>query len=322
MSKARTARVGRPLGLLLVVVAGAIGCSSDPGTAPLGNTAGAPTNQGGSTGVAGSVGTSGGGSLSTAGSSTAGSAGAPGGSNSGGSDAGGMAGGGAAGASGKGGMGGMGGGAGSGGSGGGGAKDCSTLKLCDGFEGDAPGKGTSPWTASGAVEVVTDVFHTGTHSVHMKAASGGAVNINISEKKTFPSTDSWGRAWVQIKATSTEHQMYIGINMSGDQARLLNRLGSDTPQVNFQKGDVFYAAEVKFTQGMWFCYEWHVTDSATSIYIDGKKQALKNGTNGDAPGAKGGTALLLGFQRFVNGSAGADVWYDDVAVGDAQIGCQ
>jgi len=204
--------------------------------------------------------------------------------------------------------------------------DCSTLKLCDGFEGDAPGKGTSPWTASGAVEVVTDVFHSGTHSVHMKAASGGAVNINISEKKTFPSTDWWGRAWVQIKGTSTEHQMYIGVNFpsgnTGNQDRLLNRLGSDTPQVNFQQGDAFYATQVKFTQGMWFCYEWHVTDTTTGIFIDGKEQTLKDSKGMPPGGAKGATALLLGFQRFVNGSGSADVWYDDIAIGDAQIGCQ
>jgi hypothetical protein len=247
-----------------------------------------------------------------------------GGTASGGASSGGTASGGSAGAAGSsaGGSGGAGGG--SSGSGGGGATDCSKLKVCDGFEGDAPGKGSSVFKTSGMVEVVTDVHHGGTHSVHIKAPNGNPTNININTAAPFPSTDHWGRAWVQIKATGTEHQMYIGINLSGDQGRLLNRLGSDTPQVNFQKGDKFYAAQVKFTQNMWFCYEWHVTDTATTIYVDGKKQMLSNGTNGDAPGMKGGTQLLLGFQRFVNssGSADADVWYDDVAVGPTQIGCQ
>ncbi|MEO8900288.1 MAG: hypothetical protein ABI488_01700 [Polyangiaceae bacterium] len=300
--------------LTAVSLSGAIACASNDSTG--GGTAGASTGSAGaSTGSAGA-------STGSAGASTgsAGSDGSPGGSGGGTPGAGGASGGG-----GGGGTGGHigAGGSGVGGSGGGAAADCSAFKLCDGFEGDAPGKGASPWTTTGTVEVVTDVFHSGTHSVHMKAAMGdAAVNINISEKKTFPSTDSWGRAWVQIKATSTEHQMFIGINFSGNQDRLLNRLGSDMPQVNFQVGDVFYAAGVKFTQGMWFCYEWHVTDTATSIYIDGTKQSLTKGTAGDAPGAKGGTALLLGFQRFGKGSAGADVWYDDVAVNDTQIGCQ
>ncbi|MEO7035351.1 MAG: hypothetical protein ABI548_15610 [Polyangiaceae bacterium] len=279
--------------LTAVSLSGAIACASTDSTG--GGAAGAPTGSAGS-------------DSSTAGSPSGG--GGAGGASGGGGGTGGRMG---AGGSGVGG---------SGGSGGGAAADCSKFKLCDGFEGDAPGKGASPWTTSGTVEVVTDVFHSGTHSVHMMAAAGNAININISEKKTFPSTDSWGRAWVQIKATSTEHQMYIGINLSGNQARLLNRLGSDIPQVNFQSPDSFYAAGVKFTQGMWFCYEWHVTDTAISIYIDGTKQSLKNGTAGDAPGAKGGTALLLGFQRFGTGSASADVWYDDVAVNDTQIGCQ
>ena len=312
------------------LVLGALACSSPEDGMPIGgyggsgaSTAGTGSSMAGSgTSTAGTGTSTAGTGTSTAGTGTgvipSGGSGNTAGTSSGGS---GTAGSGTAGSGGTGG-GASGGAAGSSGSGGGGATDCSKLKICDDFEGDAPGAGASPWKKMGTVDVVTDVHHSGTHAVHIKGAAGGAYNANINESKSFPAADSWGRAWVQIKATSTEHQMFIGINLSGDQGRLLNRLGSDTPQVNFQKGDKFYAAEDKITQGTWFCYEWHVTTSATSIYINGKKQSLKNGTNGDAPGITGGTSLLLGFQRFANGSSDGEVWYDDVAVGDTQIGCQ
>ena len=40
------------------------------------------------------------------------------------------------------------------------------------------------------------------------------------------------------------------------------------------------------------------------------------------PGITGGTSLSLGYTRFATGTAAGELWIDDVAVNDKQIGCQ
>jgi hypothetical protein len=282
---------------------------TNPGTAGTNpGTAGTPvTTAGTGTGMAGTTGNAGSATAGTSsGGSSAGSAqGGSGGSNSGGSNSGGSNSGGS-----------NSGGSNSGGSGGGAATDCATLKLCDGFEGDAPAAGASPWKKTGTVEVVTDQHHGGTKSLHISAPNTANFSANINTTKTFPAADFWGRAWVRLKGDGGGHQMYIAVNLSGDQLRLMNRLGSDNPQVNFQKSDKFYNTGVKITQETWFCYEWHVTTSAVTIMIDGKAT-----NTGAVPGITGGTSILFGYQRYATGTGAGEIWYDDIALNDTQIGC-
>ena len=110
--------------------------------------------------------------------------------------------------------------------------------------------------------------------------------------------------------------MYIYVAAPGDQLRLLNRNGSDAIQVHFQKSDKFYPSATTVPQKTWFCYEWHVTASATTIFKDNVQL-----TDIVAPGVTGATALSLGFQRFSTATGAADLWIDDVAVNSTQIGC-
>ena len=114
--------------------------------------------------------------------------------------------------------------------------------------------------------------------------------------------------------------MYIYVALPGDQLRLLNRLGSDAFRVNYQKTDAFYASTTNIPQTTWFCYEWHVTTSAVTIYKDGTQLT----TDKPIPGITGGTSLSLGYQRFATASGAntaSELWIDDVAVNSTQIGC-
>jgi hypothetical protein len=165
--------------------------------------------------------------------------------------------------------------------------------------------------------VGTDQAHSGTHSVHIVAPNTSA-SAFITETKTFPAADFWGRAWLRFKGPAGGHQMNIYVAVPGDQLRLFNRLGtSEAIQVNFQKTDKFYASKTTVPQEKWFCYEWHVSTSATHIYKDGMELT----DVGAVPGVTGATGLSLGYQRFATGTAAADLWIDDVAVDTAQIGC-
>jgi hypothetical protein len=141
----------------------------------------------------------------------------------------------------------------------------------------------------------------------------------ITETKTFPAADFWGRAWLRFKgAAGSGHQMNIYVALSGDQLRLLNRNGAEAIKINFQKTDQFYNSKTTVPQETWFCYEWHVSTTATHVYKDGVELT----DVGTVPGITGGTSLSLGYQRFQTGSATTDLWIDDVAVDAAQIGCK
>ena len=297
--------------------------SSSGGTTATGGTtsSGGTTASGGITGSGGETGSGGvsssGGTVGTGGTivvATGGSA-APGGAvGSGGSGAGGKGAHGGSGPPATGGSAAGGSGVGAGGTSGGG---CGSAQICDDFE--TGSINTSTWKVQQGngftATVGTDQAHSGTHSLHI-VAPNTSNSAFITETKTFPAADFWGRAWMRFSGPNGGHQMYIYVNFPGDQLRLLNRLGSDSIQVNFQKSDQFYSSKTTVPQTTWFCYEWHVTTSATTIYKDGTQL-----TDIKAPGITGGTQFGIGFQRFATASAAADLWIDDVAIGTAQIGC-
>ncbi|HEY1533424.1 MAG TPA: hypothetical protein VGF76_05385, partial [Polyangiaceae bacterium] len=297
-----------------------LGCSSSPSPGGGGGGAGASGSPGASAGAPGSAG-----SIASAGAAaTAGSGATAGLGDAGGSGGSGGMGGsvGSGGSSGAAGSGGAGGGAGSGGSSGGGAS-CASYTLCDDFEGAAPDDAASAWKIiknGYTVETVTTQAHSGTHSVHVMATASGGYGY-ISETKTFPATDFWGRAYMRIVAPSSGHEVFAGLDTNlmepqGEQVRLLNNTGGGNIVTNRRSDDMSKGSAAKIPMSTWFCYEWHETPSKLSIYLDGKELTDVD-ENWVEPTF---VAFVLGFERFGGGTAG-DIWIDDVAVNSAQIGC-
>jgi hypothetical protein len=170
----------------------------------------------------------------------------------------------------------------------------------------------------------TTQFHSGKNSVHatFTAAAGYAY---ISETKTFPATDFWGRAFMRFMAPPGGHQVFAGAdtNMNeamGDQVRYLNDMGGGTINMNIRGGDNVAASGKPLPMGTWNCYEWHQTTAMVDLYMDGAK--IDTATVAMFKGlAMPFVAMVLGGERFGAGKAG-DVWIDDVAVDTAQIGCK
>ena len=287
-----------------------------PGATGGAATGGKTATGGASTGGANTGGSSTGGDMATGGANTGGSSTggdvATGGASTGGASTGGKGGAGPSTGGAKGGSTGS-----EGGSSGGACS--SALQLCEDFETGMPG---SAWKINKSGQftatVGTDQAHSGTHSLHI-VAPNVTNSAFMSESKTFPATDFWGRAWLRYKAPPGGHQMFIYLALpGGDQLRLLNRLGSsEAIQVNVQSTDKFYASKTTITEETWFCYEWHVTGSATQIFKDGVEL-----TDIKAPGATGATSFNIGFQRFQTGTAAGDLWIDDVAINSTQVGCK
>lgn len=298
-----------------------VGCSSS--TSPSGGGAGAGPSgsagaSAGSPGSAGSVASAG--AAATAGSGATAGLGAAGSGGSGGLEAGG---GGPGGSSGAGGSGGAAGSAGSAGAGG--TVSCATAgyTLCDDFEGAAPGDATSAWTIiknKYTVETVTTQAHSGTHSVHVMATTDSGYGY-ISETKTFPATDFWGRAYLRLVAPSSGHEVFVGADTSmmepqGDQIRYLNNTGGGGIVTNARGNDKSDGGGTKIPMSTWFCYEWHQTPTEVHVYLNGTEVTDAKRTEPEL----NLVAMVLGFERFGGGTAG-DIWIDDVAVNSAQVGC-
>jgi len=113
--------------------------------------------------------------------------------------------------------------------------------------------------------------------------------------------------------------MFIAVITQGDQFRLFNTLGNDKIQLNEQSGDKFFASATTVPMEKWFCYEWHVTATSASVFVDGKELTDAKPTGWNIQNAQ---SLQIGYQRFQAGPSAGEIWIDDVAINTAQIGCQ
>jgi len=317
------------------VVLGAA-CSSpggSPGSGGQSGTAG-PAGHGGNA-VAGSAGTSG-----TSG--TAGASGTKGGGGSG--DASGAAGGGA-GAIGTGGSGragqpgtsGTGGGApGSAGAMGAGCGARTGLLFCDDFE--ARTGLTGPWTAqingSGTVALDTTTGHSGTRSVHVHAGDNDFDTfLALHDATVLPAPNGrfYLRAYVRLgRAMSAGHNAYlIGEAVSGAGANTL-RLGEMNEMLMYTiAGDTHGALSnqnyysdhkpgVSFPASTWVCLELSIDHAKPEIDVWVGGVEVPDLHHTDWPIDNYDT-LRFGFEKYAG--PGLDVWYDDIAVGTARIGC-
>ena len=299
-----------------------VGCGdgATPATSGGGTSAAAGTVSGGSD-SGGS-----GGSTTTAGSTNGGSA-------LGGSSASGSGGvlGGSGGASASGGVGGANGGtAGTGTEGGvstagsAGAGAC-TYKLCEDFEGSAPGPGSDfaidVDKKGTVVENTTAKAHSGTHSVHVKINAMGGVFGYVTETKSLAATGAsfWGRVflWSEV-ATPDGHIVNIAVDGKSadkdEQVRILNIIG-DHYATNRRSDDAGKGSNVSPVTGKWACFEWHITPNELHVFLEGTELPIAE--TWTMPTV---SLVRVGFERFTPGMAG-DLWIDDVAINDAQIGC-
>jgi hypothetical protein len=211
---------------------------------------------------------------------------------------------------------------------GGGVLGCAAARLCDSFEGAAPGAAGSDWKTEiqgATVEVVADKAHTGTHSVHVKVPATTTIWGYIAETKTFPAmnNDFWGRVFIWSEVgTQTAHVVNVaadGAKVGGggnDEVRVSGTQGNKLV-TNLQSTDKSYGSSVMLPQGKWSCYEWHLQPNDLKLYLDGAEVKGTEATWASPTVNK----LRIGFQRWEAGPVG-DMWIDDVAVNDTQIGCQ
>jgi hypothetical protein len=336
-------------GFLALLSASACGPSNTPagddGTG--GNTTGGVSGAAGAalggTPTGGSGGASGG-TGATAGSAAGGAAGTGTGGTlggvSGGGGAGGDAVGGAAGASGgtagaSGGTSGDG-GTGVGGAGAGGGPN--NALFSDGFEGTS--LDTAKWTprlnGQGMLTIDTSRKHSGNSSLRVQCNNAYSTLIAKEGAPIFPAPNNtyFGRVWFYVPAPlPTDHVIWLESGVvANDQHEVRIGMHLGYGQINlWQNGEVdIREPTAPMRPDAWICLEFRMGPDVLEIWMDGARVDGLSTTNWVAANQANGNqtprsnwspmhaAFRLGWE--LNGNT-REIWYDDVALGHARIGC-
>jgi hypothetical protein len=199
--------------------------------------------------------------------------------------------------------------------------------LCETFSGTAPGATGSPWLidvdkVGTVIETVTNKGHTDSTSLHVKTSAMSGVRGYITETETLAKTGAsfWGRVyiWYMLDVAGV-HIVNVAVDgktaaNASEQVRIVNVIGSHIA-TNRRSDDMGKGSNVGPDMGKWGCYEWHITPNSLDVYLDGTMLPISE------TWAEPTISLLrIGFERFAAGAAG-DVWLDDIAINDKQIGC-
>jgi hypothetical protein len=327
---------------LLAGGSGTWGCgSSSNGTGAAGSSGGgSPGNAGhGGSGAAGTTGSAG----VTGAAGTTGSAGATGqGGTSGATGAAGQAGG-SAGATGVAGAGGSSGTAGVVGTGGAGPVSCASLPFCDDFESRTAGQPPDPqkWTVdllggNGVVQVDGSRGHASSKSLHVNGNSQFHTMAQVTGAPVFPLPAGilFGRAYLLLPgAMPSGHVIWIEAGaVMNDTTE--TRFGANIGQldINHWPGDQEQRAPgTGLSANAWHCVEFMFdsTHQEARIWLDSTELTDLHVTNWVAPMQQNGnnTTPLTNWSptyaavRFGWELNGAEIWYDDVALGYTRIGC-
>jgi hypothetical protein len=314
----------RNLALAFTLAAWCSACSAGGSSSPDGS-----SGAGGSAGNSGSSGSGG----AAAGSGGAGASGT-GATSSGGTGSGGIG----SGAAGSGGTSGGGAGSGGAGTGGAGTGGGGTAPLfSDDFE--AATLGTS-WTerinGGGTFDLTTAQRHGGNQSLHV-AVTGFSTFQALEGSPLFPAPSNtfYARVWLYLPGLPTGHVVWLEAGaVANDQHEVRLGMNRDALQINlWQNGEVdMIAPNSGLMANTWHCFELKFGVDELVVWLDGTRVDDVSTTNwvpavpanGSNQTPKSGwsptyEAFRIGWE--LSGGGVSDIWYDDVAVSHAPIGC-
>ncbi len=196
---------------------------------------------------------------------------------------------------------------------------------------------TPKWSSSfnGSATITIDgtaPAHSGAKSVHVKTTGAYQAFFVLSSGVTFPAR-AYIRAYMRLGAPmtgghntyfksgaaanpSSEHETRVGV-MNG--MLMINQPAGDR---GFLSNQNYYTdgnkPGVVFAPMTWVCVELLVDPPKSEIdmWVDGREVPDLHRTDWqqDAVGA-----LRFGFEKYAGPDV--DIWYDDIAVGTQQIGC-
>jgi hypothetical protein len=207
-----------------------------------------------------------------------------------------------------------------------------TFALCEDFEGAAlDGKTWKATQNKGAATLdVTRAARGSRASLHVHVEPGSDTTVGLVETKTFPALAKklYARAFIYIPQTNAtslftgdRHSRLIyaqGANPYGEYA--LGIWNGGIIQNHYSKTDDSVDTKTLPPFDQWFCLEYELDASAGNVraYLnDVEIAALRH----DGWPATSVASLMFGVDRFGSFPVAEDVWFDDVAVDAARIGC-
>ncbi len=322
--------------------AGGAGSGGNPGLGGSANGSGGATGGGGRSGGGGANGSGGVSGANGSGTGGAGGSGGASGSGSGGaSGSGGMAG--------RGGVGGAAAGSGAAGAGGAGGQattGCAgkSYKLCEDFESGTVGGLPTGWTAydgygndaASGIGLAKDQVHSGAMALKSDSMVPGEERIQKSLAALgATATTHWGRVFykVQSPAPSPASGNYFHTTFVALEGTTENRVVDSVEQSSGTHQWIFNLPDDSCCTGSdydwtfdasWHCAEWYVdvTTESYRFFTDSTEVTSLAFTKNAAAKMSNYTALVLGAIFYQTPPSPFVLWLDDLAIDDAQIGCQ
>lgn len=224
---------------------------------------------------------------------------------------------------------------------------CGGAVLCDDFEQQTGSTPAGAWTVgaancsgSGTVTVDTAVAHSGTRSVKV-AGQGGYCNHAFFGAPLPASGVTYGRFWVRhTTPLPAGHVTLMALRDTADGGRDLRAGGQNRAlQWNRESDDATLPAQspagvalsVPLPTGVWSCFEFEIDGSAgqlrtwldsaevPGLVVDGVPTADVDQQWLARTWRPAVTDLRLGWESY--GTDADTLWFDDVAVSTARIGC-
>jgi hypothetical protein len=225
----------------------------------------------------------------------------------------------------------------------GGTTAACAYKLCENFESGAVGALPSGWTgyngygnnATTGVALASDQAHSGTMSLKSSSIVPGQERIQKSLAALgATATKHWGRIFykVQTPVPKTSAGVYFHTTMVALEGTTENRVvdsvqnpdGAHQWIYNVPDDSCCTGSDYDWTfDASWHCAEWYVDVSTESyrFFTDSTEVTSLAFTNNANAKMSSYTAIVVGAIFYQTPPSAFVLWLDDLAIDDAQIGC-
>ncbi len=208
------------------------------------------------------------------------------------------------------------------------AQACKAL-FCDDFE---SGKlDAQRWELdvgydpANVVVVQTGEAAHGTHAAHAHIANAGGGFAFARAKSPFPALANglWGRAYIfQTVDATVGHNALVKMESGAGQVLEIGQSQAKV-QLTFYppsgENPVGYATSIPLSK--WTCMEWHMSTASPQIELFADGASLASYAYSGALTVPAFAAIKLGVETHSTNTSADDVYFDDVALDAARIGC-
>ena len=216
-------------------------------------------------------------------------------------------------------------------------------KLCEDFETGTSGAIPTGWTkfkgyGAGSPEdavLATDAFHSGKMALKSSSKDPGQGRIQKSLSALGATASKhWGRVFYKVQSPATKpssgvlHVTFIGL-MGMSENRVVDIVEDSQGKHQWlynnpdDKGSKGSSYDWTF-DAAWHCAEWYVDVGSKSYkFFSDSKEVTQIGFTGQSDSQMSNyTSIIVGSTFYQTPPAPFVMWFDDLAIDDAQVGCQ